>query len=187
MKPRADGPPRDDAATGAPLSAAPLRPRYVVSGCLAGLACRYDGGSNPCPRVVRLVEAGLAVPLCPESLSGLPVPRPPCEQCASGPEHDDIRVFSRDGRDLTAAFLLGAERAFRAARAAGCREAILKARSPSCGVGQVYDGTFSRSLRPGDGLWARLLRQAGFALWTEENLPPEEAASASPTARAFSQ
>lgn len=171
MGPPTDALPGAGAATGAPMAAAP-RPRYVVSGCLAGLACRYDGGSNPCPRVVRLVEAGLAVPLCPESLSGLPVPRPPCEQCASGPEHA-LRVLSRDGRDLTAAFARGAEHAFRAALAVGCREAILKSRSPSCGVGQVYDGTFSRSLRPGDGLWARLLREAGFTLWTEENLPPE--------------
>lgn len=170
MKPRADGLPRTTVAGRPP---AEPRPRYVVSGCLAGCACRYDGGSNPCPQVVRLVAAGLAVPLCPESLSGLPVPRPPCEQCATGPERDDIRVLSRDGQDLTAAFARGAERALRAALAVGCREAILKSRSPSCGVGQVYDGTFSRSLRPGDGLWARLLRQAGFTLWTEEDLPPE--------------
>lgn len=178
MSPRAEAAPGADAATGG--SPATPRPRYVVSGCLAGLACRYDGGSNPSPRVVRLVASGLAVPLCPESLSGLPVPRPPCEQSAPGPEHDAIRVLSRDGRDLTAAFLLGAERAFRAARAAGCREAILKSRSPSCGVGQVYDGTFSRSLQPGDGLWAHLLREAGFTLWTEENLPPEDEAPSSP-------
>lgn len=181
MSPRAETAPGADAATGGSPTAS--RPRYVVSGCLAGLACRYDGGSNPSPRVVRLVASGLAVPLCPESLSGLPVPRPPCEQSAPGPEHDAIRVLSRDGRDLTAAFLLGAERAFRAARAAGCREAILKSRSPSCGVGQVYDGTFSRSLRPGDGLWAHLLREAGFTLWTEENLPPEDEAPSSPHER----
>lgn len=179
MKPRADGLPRTTVAGGPP---AEPRPRYVVSGCLAGLACRYDGGSNPCPRVVRLVAAGLAVPLCPESLSGLPVPRPPCEQCATGPERDNVRVLSRDGQDLTAAFARGAERALRGALAVGCREAILKSRSPSCGVGQVYDGTFSRSLRPGDGLWARLLRQAGFTLWTEEDLPPEAGQGASFTA-----
>ncbi len=173
MGPRAEALPGDAAAAGGAPAGAP-RPRYVVSGCLAGIACRYDGGSNPCPQVMRLVAAGLAVPLCPESLSGLPVPRPPCEHCAPGRgEHDAIRVLSRDGRDLTAAFLRGAERAFRAASAVGCREAILKSRSPSCGVGQVYDGTFSRSLRPGDGLWARLLREAGFTLWTEEHLPPE--------------
>ena len=154
------------------VGAAP-RPRYVVSGCLAGLCCRYDGGSNPCPQVVELVEAGLAVPVCPESLSGLPVPRPPCEQVLAGPEKNEIRVLSRDGADVTAAFERGAERALAAALASGAREAILKARSPSCGVGKVYDGSFSHTLRPGDGLWAKRLREAGFSLWTEDSLPPD--------------
>ena len=151
-------------------------PRYVVSGCLAGLCCRYDGGSNPCPEVVKLVKAGLAVPVCPEKLSGLPVPRPPCEQSLRGPQ-DEIRVISRDGADVTAAFELGAERALTAALATGCREAILKARSPSCGVGEVYDGSFSHTLRAGDGLWATRLREAGFRLWTEDDLPPDAAAT----------
>ena len=148
-------------------------PRYVVSGCLAGLACRYDGGSNPCPAVVKLVEAGLAVPICPESLSGLPVPRPPCEQVREAPGGDRIRVLSRTGEDVTSAFERGARRALEKALASGCRKAILKARSPSCGVGEVYDGTFSHTLRPGDGLWARLLREAGFSLWAEDELPPD--------------
>ena len=151
---------------------APERPRYVVSGCLAGLSCRYDGGSNPCPEVVRLVAAGLAVPVCPESLSGLPVPRPPCEQVPAREADDEVRVLSRTGEDVTRAFTCGAERALAAALATGCREAILKARSPSCGVGQVYDGSFSHTLRPGDGLWAQRLRAAGFTLWTEDALPP---------------
>lgn len=149
------------------------RPRYVVSGCLAGLRCRYDGGSNPCAQVVKLVEAGLAVPVCPESLSGLAVPRPPCEQELRAPGQEPVRVISRSGEDVTAAFELGARRALTAALASGCCEAILKARSPSCGVGEVYDGSFSHTLRPGDGLWARLLREAGFNLWTEERLPPD--------------
>lgn len=156
---------------GSPQGATPA-PRYVVSGCLAGLCCRYDGGSNPCPEVVKLVEAGLAVPVCPESLSGLPVPRPPCEQVPGGQDKNEIRVLSRDGADVTAAFELGARRALEAALATDCRGAILKARSPSCGVGTVYDGSFSHTLRPGDGLWARLLREAGFSLWTEDDLPP---------------
>ncbi|MDE5879263.1 MAG: DUF523 domain-containing protein, partial [Desulfovibrio sp.] len=81
------------AARAAAVAQAPgATPRYVVSGCLAGLCCRYDGGSNPCPEVVRLVKAGLAVPVCPESLSGLPVPRPPCEQRKGGAGTDAVRV-----------------------------------------------------------------------------------------------
>ena len=97
--------------------------RYVVSGCLAGLSCRYDGGSKPCEAVRRLVEDGLAVTACPESLSGLPVPRPPCEQ-------RDGRVVMRTGEDVTEAFERGAERAMRIVREHGCTAAILKARSP---------------------------------------------------------
>lgn len=179
--------------TGAPGA---QKPRYVVSGCLAGLPCRFDGTSSPCPEVIRLVQAGLAVPICPESLSGLPVPRPPCEQriapeaatpgmpglaepdgrpargknAAGGPD-SVVRVVSRDGQDVTGAFVRGARRALALALKTGCTGAILKARSPSCGVGQVYDGSFSRTLRPGDGLWAALLREAGFSLYTEDDLP----------------
>ncbi|MGE9984377.1 DUF523 domain-containing protein [Desulfovibrio sp. SGI.169] len=143
----------------------PDAPLYVVSGCLAGLACRYDGGSNPCAAVIRLVEEGRAVPVCPESLAGLSVPRLPCE-LAGG------RVLSQDGRDLTESFLRGAQLALSAAQRCGCTAAILKSRSPSCGFGQIYDGTFSRRLCPGEGIWARLLREAGFALFSEERLPP---------------
>lgn len=139
---------------------------YVVSACLAGTACRYDGGSNPCPKVLRLVKEGLAVPACPEMLGGLPVPRQPCE-LKSG------RVVSRDGRDLTAAFLHGAQCALELARQHGCTAAILKSRSPSCGFGKIYDGTFNHALCPGEGVWARLLREAGLTLYSEENLPPK--------------
>jgi Uncharacterized conserved protein len=142
-------------------------PRYVVSACLAGQFCRYDGGSNPDPQVIRLVEQGLALPLCPEALSGLPCPRPPCEQRGD-------RVLCRGGTDVTWAFIQGAETALALAREAGCRVAVLKARSPSCGVGHVYDGTFSKRLVPGDGLWAARLRAAGLIVHTEETFILEE-------------
>lgn len=141
------------------------KPYYVVSACLAGVACRYDGGSNLCPKVLQLVEEGWAVPACPEALGGLPVPRTPCELKGG-------RVISRDGRDMTAAFLRGAQRALEIVQEHGCTAAILKSRSPSCGVGCVYDGSFTRRLRPGQGVWAQLLREAGLALYSEENLPP---------------
>ena len=140
--------------------------RYVVSGCLAGLSCRYDGGSKPCEAVRRLVEDGLAVTACPESLSGLPVPRPPCEQ-------RDGRVIMRTGEDVTEAFERGAERAMHIVRKHGCTAAILKARSPSCGFGRIYDGSFTGATCEGEGLWARRLREAGLALYSEEALPSE--------------
>ena len=138
---------------------------YAVSACLAGHACRYDGGSNPCAFVEALVRAGRAVPICPETLARLPVPRPPCEQ-------KDGRVLSRDGRDLTRDFARGAQLALEAALAHGCTAAILKARSPSCGVCAVYDGSFSKTLVPGRGLWAALLAERGWPLYSEEDLPP---------------
>ncbi len=141
------------------------KPYYVVSACLAGTACRYDGGSNPCPKVLQLVREGLAVPACPEALAGLSVPRPACEL-------KNGRVLSRDGRDMTAAFLRGAQRALEIAQQHGCTAAILKSRSPSCGFGQIYDGSFKRRLCAGQGLWAQLLREAGLALYSEESLPP---------------
>lgn len=150
-----------------------MKTPYVVSACLAGVACRYDGGSNPCPEVLQLVQAGLAVPACPEALGGLPVPRPPCELKGG-------RVISRDGRDVTAAFLRGAHRALEIARRHGCTAAILKSRSPSCGFGQIHDGSFKRRLCPGQGVWAQLLREAGFALYSEENLPPGPGGSNAP-------
>lgn len=142
------------------------RCRFVVSACLAGEYCRYDGGTNACAPVQELVRKGEAVTACPEGLACLPVPRPPCE--ISGE-----RVLCRDGRDLTGDFVRGAHLAMEIARRHGCTAAILKRRSPSCGVGQIYDGTFSRTLCAGDGLWARLLREAGLTLYTEEELPED--------------
>lgn len=141
-------------------------PRYVVSACLAGQACRYDGSGQACPAVVELVRQGQALPLCPETLAELPVPRSPCEL-------RDGRVLSRDGCDLTAAFERGARMALEAAQAHGCTAAILKTRSPSCGSPRVYDGTFSGRLTEGQGVWARLLEAHGLQLYSEEHLPHE--------------
>ena len=139
---------------------------FVVSACLAGVPCRYDGASKPCPAVQDLVRAGQALPLCPEALGDLPVPRLPCEQQADG------RIVDKEGMDRTAAFVRGAQAALAQALAHGCAAAILKSRSPSCGIDGVYDGTFSGRLRPGEGLWAKALREQGLTLYSEEDLPP---------------
>ena len=146
----------------------------MVSACLAGLHCRYDGRSNHKPEVAELVASGLAVPVCPEELGGLPTPRDPSERIGE-------RVMSCTGRDVTAEFAAGAEAALYIAEEYGCSAAILKARSPSCGCGRIYDGTFSRTLVPGNGLFADLLLKKGFEVFTEETWPglsPEERASA---------
>jgi len=141
-------------------------PRFAVSACLAGCPCRYDGKASPCPEVIRLVKRGEALPFCPEVLGGLPTPRTPCERMGT-------RVLDRDGNDQTLAFLSGAREATRLARAVGCTAAILKSRSPSCGNGEIYDGSFRHIRIPGIGIWAKMLREAGFVLFSEENLPPE--------------
>ena len=125
--------------------------QYVVSACLAGEPCRYDGGCSPCPAVQRLIRAGQALPVCPETLGGLPTPRVP-----------------KDGTDVTDAFTRGAEEALRLAQENGCTAAILKARSPSCGSGEVYDGTFTGTSVSGEGVFARMAREAGFEIWNEE-------------------
>lgn len=138
--------------------------RYIVSACLAGIACRYDGRANACPEVQQLVSEGRAIPACPEFLGGLGTPRPPCEIVQG-------KVLNSNGQDVTQHFLLGAQAATEFAVQQGCTAAILKSRSPSCGCGQIYDGTFGGVLVKGDGIWAAQLRQAGIALFSEENLP----------------
>ncbi|WP_419784096.1 DUF523 domain-containing protein [Maridesulfovibrio sp.] len=133
---------------------------YIVSGCLAGLCCRYDGGDNADERVMQLVAEGKAIPVCPEQLGGLTTPRPPCEIT-------DGKVMSNEGADVTESFIRGAEEALKLAKLAGSNKAILKARSPSCGIGKIYDGTFNENLIDGDGLFAAMLRKEGFKLETE--------------------
>lgn len=142
------------------------KPAYIVSGCLAGLKCRYDGKSRPCAAIVKLYEREEALPVCPETLSGMTAPRPPCERQGSG-------FIDAAGRDMTEYFLRGAEKALQIALKSGCKKAILKSRSPSCGLGQIYDGSFSRQLCAGNGIFAQKLLDAGFEVFTEENLPPE--------------
>ena len=142
-------------------------PRYAVSACLAGHACRYDGKSSPCSAVITLVEQGDAVPYCPEQLGGLPTPRVPCERRGN-------RIIDRNGIDRTANYKDGAETATSDAISKGCTAAILKSRSPSCGCGRIYDGTFTHTLTDGNGTWAESLKRAGFILYSEEDLPPSD-------------
>ncbi len=139
-------------------------PYYVVSACLAGQYCRYDGGTSPCTFVSQLVKSDHALALCPEQLGGLPTPRFPCE-IRQG------QVYNVHGQDKTQAFIQGAQRALQLAQAQGCKAAILKSRSPSCGRDTIYDGSFTKKLILGQGIWASMLLHAGFTLFTEENLP----------------
>ena len=135
----------------------------IVSKCLAGVPCRYDGKDNLVPEIKELVERGEAVAVCPEVLGGLPTPRTPSELQPDG------RILSKQGEDVTAQFISGAERAMALCREHGCIGAILKARSPSCGKGVVYDGSFTGTRIPGNGVFAQMLLDAGIPVMTEED------------------
>ncbi|MCJ2165444.1 MULTISPECIES: DUF523 domain-containing protein [unclassified Pseudodesulfovibrio] len=135
----------------------------IVSACLAGIYCRYSGEGQSFEPVVDLIRQGRAIPFCPEVFGGLPTPRLPCEIQGGC-------VVDSDGIDRTAEFRRGAEEGLRLARLAGCTEAILKAYSPSCGSGIIYDGTFSSTRIPGDGLFAELLKKNGILVRSEEDV-----------------
>lgn len=142
----------------------------LVSSCLMGFSCRYDGLSKCRPELVDAVRR-IAVPVCPEVLGGLSVPRPPSE--IRGGDGREVwsglaRVVNVCGEDVTEAYLTGARIALSIGAQAGCTRAILKARSPACGSGAVYDGTFSARLRPGDGVFASLLKAHGLKVYTED-------------------
>ncbi|MEF2230463.1 MAG: DUF523 domain-containing protein [Pseudodesulfovibrio sp.] len=137
----------------------------LVSACLAGIYCSYNGSYNTTESVVELVRRGEAIPFCPEVHGGLPTPRPPCEIAADG------RVIDNTGADRTAEFRRGAEEGLRLAKLAGCEEAVLKARSPSCGKGVIYDGTFTSTRVEGNGVFADLLLSNGIRVRSEEALP----------------
>ena len=132
--------------------------RLLVSACLLGCPCRYDGAAKPCPAVLALAERHELVPVCPEQLGGLPTPRPPAERRGD-------RVVTRSG-DVTE-YRRGAAEAVRLARLLGCDGAVLKEKSPSCGRGAVYDGTFTRTLTAGDGVTAEALLAAGIPVYGE--------------------
>ena len=135
----------------------------IVSACLAGVKCRWDGDARPCQKVMDLVKQGKAIPVCPEQLGGLPTPRTPAERRGN-------KVFTREGKDVTLEFKKGAEEALKIAQLANCKEAILKSKSPSCGSGKVYDGTFSGKLVNGNGVFVELLKRNNTKVLNEEGI-----------------
>lgn len=145
---------------------------YLVSACLLGIKCRYDGGCFHDDRLLELARQGGAIPVCPEQLGGCGTPREPCEICGgSGADVLDgsSRVISANGEDVTEKYINGAMEALKLAKACGVKKAILKARSPSCGHGMIYDGTFSRKTVSGNGVAAELLTRNGIEVSTEED------------------
>ncbi|HIW76160.1 MULTISPECIES: GNAT family N-acetyltransferase [Gordonibacter] len=141
--------------------------KIAVSACMLGEPCRYDGASKPVEVVGALKATHDLVPVCPEVAGGLPIPHPPCEIVTA---ERALRVIDAQGADQTDAFLAGARQVVELVKNEGCNLAILKAKSPSCGCGRIYDGTFSNTLVPGYGVAARLLRGEGIRAISEELL-----------------
>ena len=137
--------------------------KILVSACLLGIACKYSGGDNVCPALLNAVQHSghTFIPICPEVYGGLPTPRPPAERTGDC-------VLTETGTDVTAQYQRGAEAALQLARLTGCEAAILKANSPSCGSGTIYDGTFRHRRISGDGLTAALLKANGVQVYNED-------------------
>ena len=142
-----------------------MKEKVIISACLLGLDCKYDGGNNRLPEetIEKLTARYELVPVCPECFGGLTTPRTPSERLGD-------KVVSKTGADVTEQFRKGAEAAMYLARFFGVKTAILKANSPSCGSGTVYDGTFTGTLVPGDGVTAELLKLHGIEVIDENAL-----------------
>ena len=135
----------------------------LVSACLLGKPCRYDGKSKPCERVIALSKTYNLIPICPEVMGGLPTPRTPSEICGE-------RVLMKDGRNVTENYNSGARKALEIARENACTVAILKEKSPSCGSGLIHNGLFDGGLVEGDGITTQLLKQNGICVLGESEI-----------------
>lgn len=135
----------------------------LISGCLLGLKCRYDSKEKKLPEIEKLIELYNLIPICPEQLGGLPTPRIPAERVKD-------RVITQVGVDVTKEYQIGAEEALKIAKLYNCKKAILKEKSPSCGCGKIYDGTFSRNLIVGNGITAELLLKNGIEVFGESEI-----------------
>lgn len=139
------------------------KPNLLISECLCGVFCRYDGDHNRIECLEELKNVYNLVPVCPEVLGGLLTPRPPAERVGN-------RVQTKNGVDVTEQFKRGAALALAIAIEKNCRCALLKAKSPSCGYGELYDGTFTRTLVKGVGVTSELLLEHDIQIYTEKNV-----------------
>lgn len=135
----------------------------LCSACLLGMNCRYDGKGKINQKIVDLAAKEILIPICPEQLGGLPTPRKPAE-IVNG------KVLSEDGEDFTTNFISGAKQVLELAEMYNIKSAILKQRSPSCGCGQIYDGTFTGKIIKGNGITAKILKENGIEVISEEDL-----------------
>ena len=141
--------------------------KVMISACLLGVPCRYDGGHSRNETAMQHKETYQLIPVCPEEAGGLSTPRPPAE--IVGGDGNDVldgtaKVMTVDGVDVTEAYLRGARHALAVAQSHDATQVILKARSPSCGCDNIYDGTFSGTLTSGDGVTTALLKRHGITV-----------------------
>lgn len=137
--------------------------KIIVSACLFGCDCRYKGDNCKQEELVALAERHTLVPVCPEQLGGLPTPRNPAEICGD-------KVLSNAGKDVTKEYTKGAETALYIAKIVGADAAVLKANSPSCGKGVIYDGTFTGQKTAGDGVTVKRFAAAEIPVFTENEI-----------------
>lgn len=135
----------------------------LISACLYGEKCRYDGGDNLISRLDEIKKVCNLFPVCPEVIGGLETPRNPAEIVCE-------KVVSNAGKDVTNEYRKGAETALETALENDCKIALMKAKSPSCGSGKIYDGTFTRTLTSGDGITVRLLKENGIKVFDETQI-----------------
>lgn len=145
----------------------------LISACLCGINCAWNGKSKVSPKVLKLMKSGEFIPVCPEQLGGLSTPRVPQE--IQGGSGEDVlcgkcKVINKEGKDVTSEFIKGAEETLKIARLTNATEFIAKSKSPSCGCGSTYNGTFSGTLIKGDGVTTALLKENGIKVVSEEDL-----------------
>lgn len=144
-----------------------MKKLILVSSCLAGVKCRYDGKDNKVEKIAQLVENGKAIAVCPEVFSGMPIPRKPCEIITT--PQGERKIITAEKTDFTEEFKNGAEKCLEIAKILEIETAILKQRSPSCGKGKIYDGTFSGKIISGNGFTTNLLEENNIKVYTEED------------------
>ncbi len=137
--------------------------KILVSACLLGTNCKYNGSNNKNDKVLDFIKDKYIIPICPEIMGGLKTPRTPSEI------NNNI-VITKDGEDVTNNFIKGAEEVLYLAKLLNIKKALLKSKSPSCGKGKIYDGTFSNNLIVGNGITTKLLIDNGIEIITENDL-----------------
>jgi uncharacterized protein YbbK (DUF523 family) len=140
-----------------------MKEKILVSACLLGIDCKYSGGNNYNEKVLEYIKDYEVIPVCPEIMGGLSTPRPPSERVGN-------KVINNQNIDVTKEYIKGANETLKLAKLFDAKKALLKAKSPSCGKGKIYDGTFSGTLIEGNGVTVDLLQSNGIEVITEQDL-----------------